>query len=177
MGEIILLTGEMQSGKSRFCLDLYQLAQDAQIRIRGVISPAVFEDDKKTAIDVIDLKSGVRKRLADLRSSRPSDLETQRWSFFPEIVNWGNEVLRESVPCDLLIVDELGPLEFQRNQGWISGLSALDSGEYRLALAVIRPSLLDEASKRWVISRVINLDNADPDLKIGKDLLKFLTTD
>ena len=177
MGEIILLTGEMQSGKTKLCLDLFQLAQDANIRVGGVISPAVFKGDKKTAIDVIDLKSGIRKRLAELRTSHQSDLETQRWSFFPEVVNWGNEVLGEAVPCDLLIVDELGPLEFNRNEGWVNGFSALDSGEYRSALVVIRPSLVEDASKRWNISRVINIDEVDPDLKASENLLKFLRFD
>jgi len=177
MGEIILLTGEMQSGKTRLCLDLFQLAQDANIRVGGVISPAVFEGDRKTAIDVIDLKSGILKRLAELRISHQSDLETQRWAFIPEVVNWGNEVLGEAVPCDLLIVDELGPLEFYRDEGWVNGFSALDSGEYQLAWVVIRPSLVEDASKRWNISRIINMDEADPDLKASRDLLKFLKSD
>ncbi len=79
MGEIILLTGELQSGKTNLCLDIYQLAQEARIRVGGVISPAVFEGDKKTAIDVLDLISGTRKRLAELRTSHQADLETQRW--------------------------------------------------------------------------------------------------
>jgi len=65
MGEIFLLSGEFQTGKTNLCLDIYQLAQEARIRVGGVISPAVFEGDKKTAIDVLDLKSGTRKRLAD----------------------------------------------------------------------------------------------------------------
>jgi len=177
MGEIILITGEFETGKTNLCLELFQRAREADFLVGGMISPAVFVGDQKTAIDVLDLKSGTRKRLAELSGHRQTSLETQRWSFFPEVVNWGNQVLKESVPCDLLIVDELGPLEFHRQEGWMNGFSSLDSGEFQLAFAVIRPSLVDEASARWNFSRIINLDDPENDLSAGKDPLKSLKSD
>ena len=163
MGEIILLTGELQSGKTNLCLDIYQLAQEARIRVGGVISPAVFEGDKKTAIDVLDLISGTRKRLAELRTSHQADLETQRWSFDSEVVDWGNKMLEEAVPCDLLMIDELGPLEFQRGEGWMNGFAVIESGDYSTALIVVRPSLIDEAARLWQVSRIIDLDQTTLD--------------
>jgi nucleoside-triphosphatase THEP1 len=27
-------------------------------------------------------------------------------------------MLKSATPCDLLVVDELGPLEFERREGW-----------------------------------------------------------
>ena len=158
MGEIILLTGEFQTGKTNLCLDIYQLAQEARIRVGGVISPAVFEGSRKTAIDALDLKSGIRKRLAELRTSHQTDLETQRWSFYSEVVDWGNKMLEEAVPCDLLMIDELGPLEFQRGEGWVNGFAVIENGDYSTALIVIRPSLIDQAARLWQISRIIDLD-------------------
>ncbi len=170
MGEIILLTGELQSGKTNLCLDLYKLAQETNIQVGGVISPAVFEGDKKIAIDALDLKRGIRNRLAELKTSHISDLETQRWSFFSDVVDWGNKILEEAVPCDLLIIDELGPLEFQRGKGWVAGFSAIESGEYSTALLVIRPSLIEEAARRWKVSRVIDLDQTTLDSSQIKEL-------
>ena len=109
MGEIVLLTGGLQSGKTNLCLGIYKLALEARVRVAGVISPAVFEGDKKTAIDALDLKSGNRKRLAELKTSHQTDLETERWAFYSEVVDWGNKMLEEAVPCDLLLIDEFGP--------------------------------------------------------------------
>lgn len=163
MGEIILLTGEFQTGKTNLCLDIYQLAQEARIRVGGVISPAVFEGSRKTAIDALDLKSGIRKRLAELRTSHQTDLETQRWSFYSEVVDWGNKMLEEAVPCDLLMIDELGPLEFQRGEGWVNGFAVIENGDYSTALIVIRPSLIDQAARLWQISRIIDLDQVTLD--------------
>ena len=163
MGEIILLTGEMQSGKTKLCLNLFQLAQDANIRVGGVISPAVFDGSRKIAIDAIDLKSGIRKRLAELRTSHQTALETQRWSFYSEVVDWGNKMLIEAVPCDLLMIDELGPLELQRGEGWVNGLTVIENSDYSTALIVIRPSLVEEADRLWQVSRIIDLDRVTLD--------------
>lgn len=174
MSKIILITGDLESGKTNLCLELSQKAREAGLQVGGVISPAVFEGDRKTAIEVLDLKSGDRKRLAELGSLRQTSLETKRWSFFPEVVEWGNQMLEESVPCDLLIVDELGPLEFTRNEGWINGFSVLDSGEYQLAFVVIRPSLVEAASERWNTAKIINLDDADTDLAKDRDVQKLI---
>lgn len=163
MAEIILLTGDLQSGKTNLCLEIYELARETGVRVRGVISPAVFEGDTKTAIEVLDLKSGIRKRLAELRTDQDIGLETRRWSFFPEVVEWGNRILLEAVPCDLLMIDELGPLEFQREQGWLNGFTAIESGDYQAAILVIRPSLVEEAARLWDVSRVLDLDRTPLD--------------
>jgi len=174
MGKIFLVSGEFQTGKTNLCLDIYQLAQEARVRVGGVISPAVFEGDKKTAIDVLDLKSGTRKRLAELRTSHQTDLETQRWSFDSEVVDWGNKMLEEAVPCDLLIIDELGPLEFQRGEGWVNGFDVIENGEYSTALIVVRPSLIDEAARLWQVSRIIDLDQVTLDSSLVAEIFNGL---
>ena len=61
----------------------------------------------------------------------------------------------------MLIVDELGVLEFERDQGWVAGLAAIDSGDYRLGVVVIRPELLDQAQRRWPTARVIEISGVD----------------
>ncbi len=52
---------------------------------------------------------------------------------------------RASVPCDLLVIDELGPLEFNLKVGWLSALDVVKTGQFSLALVVIRPELLEPA--------------------------------
>ncbi len=160
-GKIIILTGEIQSGKTSLCKEVSLKAKEAGVQLSGLISPAVFTKGEKTGIDIINLKNGERRRLAVLRDGEQTGLETKRWSFLNETLQWGNQVLENVVPCDLLIVDELGPLEFDRGKGWVSGLKAVDSGEYQVALLVIRQSLIDKATSRWNqnISRIIDLSD------------------
>jgi hypothetical protein len=60
----------------------------------------------------------------------------------------------------VLVVDELGPLELVRNQGWTAGLDVLRAGRYRLALAVVRPSLLACFEDRLGTSEFVRLEVA-----------------
>ena len=169
--KIILLTGEIESGKTNLCLEIAELARESGIKVAGLVSPAVFDCGAKTAIDVQDLLTGERHRLAELRDVAETKLETKRWSFFPEIVSWGNQVLQRAIPCDLLIIDELGPLEFNRAQGWFEAFKVIETGKFQVAFLVIRPSLVQQASSRWDITRVIDLPGSDHKAPSGQELL------
>jgi len=171
---INLLTGQIQSGKTSLCLAVSEAAREQGLRLGGLISPAVFDRGKKTAIDVLDLKTSSRRRLAELKGNQASELETIRWSFLPEAIEWGNRALLKAVPCDLLIIDELGPLEFYQDEGWVNAFSILGSGRYRAALLVVRPSLLEEASRRWDITRIIDLESSTQRLRSPQLLVQQL---
>lgn len=173
-GEIVILTGDLQSGKTSLCQELAQKAKEEGVQLAGLLSPGVFQEGKKNGIDVINLDNWERQHLAKLREKDQTGLETQRWSFYPEIVQWGNQALINAVPCDLLIMDELGPLEFTRGEGWIAGLAAVDSGSYLSALVVIRPSLLKMAGQRWKISRVYDLNDPRYKTLSGEDIYSLL---
>ena len=60
--------------------------------------------------------------------------------------NDNNQLLRNG---ELLLIDELGPLEFRGEGGFIAGFAAIDARHYRLAVVVVRPELLDAARQRW----------------------------
>ena len=174
MAEIILITGDLEVGKTSFCRELADITRKGGLVLSGLISPAVFRDGEKVAIDVEDLRSGERRRLAELNQGPDDRLQTKRWTFNTEVVDWGNQVLEQATPCDLLLIDELGPLEFERNQGWTNGIQAVSGGDYKAAVVVVRPSLLEMARELWPISLVIDLDerNLDP-----RDLFTSLALD
>lgn len=172
--QVVVITGEIESGKTSLCRELDRLARLDGIKSAGLISPAVFEAGSKTAIDVQDLTSGERRRLADLRERISTGLETRRWSFHPDAVAWGNQILQRACPCDLLIIDELGPLEFNRAEGWISALEIVDQGQFQTALLVIRPDLVGAASRRWQVTRILDLSGSGPFPKSPEDFLASL---
>jgi nucleoside-triphosphatase len=155
---LIIVTGERGAGKTTFCARLIELARSSRRDVAGVLSPAVVVNNCKIAIDAIDLRSTQRWRLATFNPDADYPREL-RWRFKTDALAWGNMVLAESTPCDVLIVDELGVLEFEREQGWLAGLKASDSGNYRLGLVVIRPELLEQAQQRWPLAHVITIEN------------------
>jgi len=171
-----IITGPCQVGKTRFCSFLLQQAQSQTLQLAGLICPPVYDEQQKTAISIEDLRSHDRKTLAVKRTTQTEGLMTERWVFDEETLTWGNQVLADTDGCDLLLVDELGPLEFTRGQGWQNGLQAIDKGEYKIAVVVIRPALVEMAVKRWPHAKVVeippNLTDEDMHLLI-KNILQL----
>lgn len=161
-GNLWILTGARSTGKTTLCRRLAAEAQALKWDVAGVISPAVFDGNGKTGIEVIDLRSG-EGRLFARRPLDANGLPSQEhgWVYDQTALAWGNAVLEKAVPCDMLVVDELGPLEFEAGRGWVAGLTSVDSRAYRVALVTIRPELLPLARQRWPFSGVVDMDASE----------------
>ncbi|MBN1993764.1 MAG: hypothetical protein JW953_13775 [Anaerolineae bacterium] len=157
---LFIITGERNVGKTTFCRYLVKLAQETGRQVAGILSLPVFEHNQKVAIAAQNLRTGQRRRLAIRREAGQQPIAgspTPGWSFDPAVLAWGNTVLQTACPCDLFIVDELGPLELECGKGWLAGLLALDAGHYRRGLVVIRPELLAVGQKRWPAAEVVSI--------------------
>ncbi len=181
---LTLITGPRGAGKTSLCLNAAKRARANGWSVAGLLSPARFEHNYKVGIDVLDLASGQRRLLAQRRSKTtdnapPTSLalrklrtelanapnftrlrqpETSNWRFTPDALAWGAEILQRATPCDLLIVDELGALEFERNEGWLVALNIIAHRNYRHALVVVRPKLLKTAQSHWPWAKVWQVD-------------------
>ncbi|MBN1967541.1 MAG: hypothetical protein JW910_22995 [Anaerolineae bacterium] len=146
---ITLLSGESGCGKTLACLRALDAAQSAGWTVRGVLSPGRYDEiGARTGIDLLDPASGTRWPLA-VRAPGGADAVTGLgWQFSPEGMARGTALLAESGACDLLIVDEIGPLELRRDEGWIAALDVLRAGRYARALVVVRPGLIDALAER-----------------------------
>ncbi len=158
----VLITGHSGSGKSRWCERLVALARRRGWRVAGVLSPPAMDDGRKVGIDLLDLITGERRRLADLRRGPNAEgPATERWRFDEAVLTWGDDALRSAgeTAHDLVMVDELGPLELQRGVGFVSGLRLVDELSSGVACIVVRPSLLEAALKRWPDAVVIDVED------------------
>jgi len=154
--QLILVTGLSGVGKTTWCTRLVDLARNEGLTVNGVLSPSVFKGQRKTGIALMDLSTGERRQLANLRKDDLAKVRTPRWSFEPQVMDWANQVLKDTGENDLLIIDELGPLEFFQNKGLVEGLKRLDTGRYKVACVVVRSSLLPNALQRWPNAIVVN---------------------
>ena len=155
--KIWIITGPCQVGKTRFCSFLVEQAKNQGLDIAGVLCPPIYENQQKTTITIINFKTQECKILAKVRTSENEGVYTDHWVFDEEVLSWGNQVLAETKNCDLLLVDELGPLEFNRGQGWQNGLQAIDQGDFQITAVVIRPSLVQTAVHRWPNAQVLEI--------------------
>lgn len=146
---LLLLTGERNAGKTRWCGRACDAARAAGLDVAGLISPPVYAGNDRVGIDLLNAATGERRQLA--RRPPPGEAGTAglHWRFDARTLAWGNAVMRSIRACDLLFVDELGPLEFRGDGGFLAAFDAIAARRYRLAVAVIRPSLLETACARW----------------------------
>jgi len=156
-GQLVLVTGHQGSGKTRWCLALAEAASTRGIPTSGLVSPAVFAGDLKIGIDLRDLITGVQRPLAVHRGESSQGQLTEDWHFNDETLNWGNTILAQSGDRPLFILDELGPLEFQRDSGLTNGIGLISARRYQLACVVIRPSLLEQAVECWPWAQIFQI--------------------
>ena len=184
MPKLLLITGSFEHGKTTLCKEVARLARREGWRVRGILSPAVFEEERKIAIDLVNISNGERRRLAHLAKSTDGGLRTIRWIFQEDVVAWGDAILgdfpgEESSPAgtasstdEMLIVDELGPLELLRGEGWQNGITSVDAGGYNLALVVIRPNLLNLALNKWPQAEVVEVLTLEQIPQLAENILR-----
>ncbi len=64
------------------------------------------------------------------------------------------------MPCDLFVLDELGPLEFDRHQGWTAGFDLLAAAStFRLAIVVVRPEYVQVFLQRFPQAETATIQN------------------
>lgn len=169
---LYLVAGEKNSGKTSWCRELVAAAHAGGQSVRGLLSEPVLLSGHKVAIDLVDIAGRERRRLAVLRAwpgavPFATALQRQgavlpaagRWDFDPAVLAWGNEILRRQGQSDLLVVDEIGPLEFNQGGGLQAAFTALSAERYRLGFLTVRPNLVDAARERWPQSQVLMLES------------------
>ena len=140
---IFVLSGESGAGKTALCIRTVTLLQQAGAQVAGLVSPARVEGNRKTGIFVRDIRSGEQRLLAERGNH-----DGLGWSLDPDAMQWGTNILRAASPCDVLVVDELGPLELKHNKGWTVAWEVLDARNFVVALIVVRPSLIQTLKER-----------------------------
>jgi len=152
MRPTILLTGGRGVGKTTVCQAVAELARQRGYRPGGVVTPALYDDHGvKVGLEAMDVSSGERWLLARTDPSpgsghrRESGPRVGPYSFDPAALARALKVLRKAATteCDLLMVDEIGPLELEQGEGFAPVLDLLPPGMPTHILIVVRPELLD----------------------------------
>ncbi len=140
MPKIVILCGPSGSGKTTICSRVLATARQQRLSVAGILTRPRIVDGQRVGLDAEDVRTGEVRPLADWGGMWGEPCG--RWRFSAEALDWGAGVLRRSRPSQLLLVDELGPLELVHGQGWCSGLETLHAGEYEVGVVVVRPGLL-----------------------------------
>ncbi len=179
-GAIWLIVGDSGSGKTTLCQRLITAARQQGATVQGLICPPHIQKGEKVGIEVRDIHNGEQRLLgwrSDLESTLPftsPPIRIGEWLLDPLVLEWGNQVFRRALPCDLFVVDELGPVEFFLGKGWQAAFESLEHGLYRLALVTVRESLREAALKRWKIQQETHLTTYSTFERAREESLKIL---
>jgi nucleoside-triphosphatase len=146
---LALVTGDVGSGKTTVVGRVVALARARGYACAGLWAPAHVVGGKKVGIEVVDLAGGERRLLASVTAEKTGQ-RMGRYAFDPAVLAWANEVLAKAVAArpELLVVDEVGPLELERGGGLAPVLEPLAAGRVPHALVVVRAWLLDALRTR-----------------------------
>ncbi|HEY8532226.1 MAG TPA: nucleoside-triphosphatase [Limnochorda sp.] len=149
-GSILVVTGPKESGKSTLCRELARAAVQAGVDVAGIVTTKAGPRGRcragTEAPPAWGVPSGERLVVTDLRSGRQALLGVWtgcRWVMREEGFALGHAALAAAVPCDLLIIDEIGRMELCHGQGWIESFNLLARGVFRQAVVTVREGCMD----------------------------------
>lgn len=141
MAKLIILTGEIQSGKTTF---LQKWLRDKQAS--GILSPIVTGKRMLFSIaDNIHLPFQADTAMV-------STISVGRHHFYKEAFDAANKILCERRKSDWLIIDEIGPLEVAE-QGFFPSLNKILREPDRKILLVVRINLLKPVIEKFSLQQ------------------------
>lgn len=156
--KITIITGEKGAGKSLFISKLLNGIKEKGLILGGLYSPGIYKGGKKIGIAVENLRTCEKKMLASHAPGWDPEMPLREWKFNENAVSWGNDVLtHQALPCDILVVDEIGYLELEKGKGWTSIFNILKRDDYLYGYIVVRENLLPLALGFWEHARVIRI--------------------
>ncbi len=176
---IVLLTGDPDAGKTKLCRRVVEETRLKGVRVSGLLTEARRLSSGRIVQTVLNLRTGERRRLADyvgVDEGEPIGRGVAgrfSWTFVSESVRWGRHELDRCLTgeADLLVIDQLGPLELLAGSGWVNGVRVLAEGRYGLALVVVNPLVLDRLNERLTTAEVTKVDAAPDRIDLLRERL------
>lgn len=171
---IIIITGEVGTGKTTICRKLVKLISNQGYKCGGVVS----YKDVDANIITEDIQSGHKEILAS-KTVVYDGPRTKGYSFNPTGIDFGIRAIDKGIGVDVLVIDEIGYLE-RDGEGFINSLELIKKAQVENIIVVIRNSLLpffqSQMSGLKLLIFKVNPDNRDhlPE-KVASRLIRHST--
>jgi nucleoside-triphosphatase THEP1 len=174
--EIIVLTGPSRAGKTTICRCVVETLRSRGLSVAGVLTEDGPGEGGASLQIVRDLRSNDRHVLArrhgeaaEAGATAATDCPNQTepppllWEFDERGLAFGRRALRVAARagCDLLVVDQIGPLEVRYRQGWTGVYEVVNAGHYNLALLVVNRKFVERfVADVGLPCRVLEVDDS-----------------
>lgn len=150
MVHVVLLAAPKGAGKTTACERFVDQARKAGLRVGGILaSPRLDQDGRKVSIDAVDASTQEQRPLAVVEPEAQRRTVGQ-YRFEPQTMEWALErvMLALGAPIDLVVIDEIGPLELLQGEGFAPALERLPVAEAASAVLLVRSELLARLQDR-----------------------------
>lgn len=146
---LIILTGEIQQGKTTLLSRIVDELKLQNIKVRGFLSKVIIEDGKRKGYNLESVEDNQSINLCTTNKD-DSRINYGKFYFNKEAFKKGAEIISNSnnSNTDLLIIDEVGPLEIGGG-GWANAISEKTEQTNFPVLMVVRKNLAEKASRKW----------------------------
>lgn len=144
------MTGPVCSGKTT-AVEKTLIKLEHQKRIKGFFTPRFFGEGVFSGYNLVNVESGERHPFIRLEG-RLNWERIGKFYFIPEGLNEGNGIIQSGLDAEILIIDEVGPLELS-GRGFRESVDACIGQFGGILLVVIRESLVENSL------RTLNLPN------------------
>lgn len=158
---VVIVTGEIGSGKTSFMSKLAERLASEGIKAGGIIAPARYNGDEKTGYSVIDLQTSDSMQLSSISES-VGMAKVGRYFFSEEALAFGRNALsvERNQGNDLVLIDEVGAWELQ-GQGWAGSLNELIINCDMPLILTVRRSFLELVIENWMLQNPLVIEAND----------------
>lgn len=174
--QVVIITGDIQQGKTTFARRIIDDLIEHKFRISGFLSIGINDNGVRSGFNLLDIDSSVQ---IELCSDKKDDnrLKFGRFYFNHEALLFGNRILNPDnlAGSQLIVIDEIGPLELN-GQGWSDSIDNITRSYTIPHLWVVRKSLVQKISKKWNIGDAFVFDISDSNPKeIQEKLVEIIS--
>lgn len=155
--DIIIITGDRQQGKTTFVRKIIDRLRADNLQFTGFLAEGINEDGNRIGFDLLNLQTGAKTLLC--RSTGLEGVKFGRFIFSEEGLRAGAEIISSGQVSgsQLVIIDEIGPLELNR-QGWWQAVTKLVESAGIPQLWVVRKNLVKAVISNWKVGDVYVFD-------------------
>jgi nucleoside-triphosphatase THEP1 len=173
---VILISGEINDGKSILMHELAARFKEQNIQVGGIVSPAILENGIKTGYALLNVITGERKRLSQTEKGEGM-ANVGRYYFLNEGIEFGKSVLAvaNNQKSKIVFIDEIGTWELQ-GQGWAASLNELIIQCDMPLIIAVHKSIVDLVIENWQFQNplIIEAKNESIDKAFG-EIVSFIS--
>jgi nucleoside-triphosphatase THEP1 len=157
---IVILSGRVNGGKTTLIQKSLSRWASYGFRFGGFLSLCVRGPGGGAEYDFLDLSDGGRRPFLR-RTGEPEWEHIGPYYFVPSTLEAARAAIRAAGPDEVLVVDEVGPLELAHGGLW-SALSEVIFKPGHKTLLVAREEILEDLFRLLGTTRPLIIDAADP---------------